>query len=149
MMRGMTVEPEELAGMLLGVTASWHEQEGARSSEPVHVWISVERVGTVRLHTPGDGTLEIAVGDPYDPYDMQECGGVSVGEGPDALVERVGQRIEDVSRLRQDPPGMEVGIVLHFREGPVGIANLGDELVIDRWPGDTWKHSHVVEQHRA
>jgi hypothetical protein len=47
------------------------------------------------------------------------------------------------------PPGTEVGIVLRFQDGSVGVANLGDELVIDRWPADTWMRSDVVEDHRA
>ena len=115
----------------------------------VHVWLSVERLGTLRLHTPGDGSLEIAAGEPYEPYDMQESGSVALGEGPEALVERVGQRIEDVSRLQQAPPGMQVGLVLHFQDGSVGVANLGDELVIGRWPAYMWTQNDVVEEHRA
>ncbi|MDQ1619475.1 MAG: hypothetical protein QOE19_2044, partial [Actinomycetota bacterium] len=46
-------------------------------------------------------------------------------------------------------PGMEVGMVLHFQGGSVGVANLGDEIVVGPWPGDTWMQHNVVEQRRA
>jgi hypothetical protein len=44
---------------------------------------------------------------------------------------------------------MEVGMVLHFQDGSVGVANLGDELVIGRWRAYMWTQNDVVEERRA
>ena len=142
----MTIEPEALVGQsLLEVTSSWHEHHGKRSPDPVHLWLSVSQLGTLRLHTAGDGSLEIAVAQPYDPYDMKESGRVTVERiAPESLRKWLGQRIGAVSTPRQDPPGMKVGLVLYFHHGSVGLANLGDEFVIHAWPATTWEHWDVA-----
>ena len=115
---------EDFSGAVLaGVAASWHQHSGVRVSEPLHVWITVEGQGTYRFHTSGGGSLDVSAGVPHEDYDMEPYGEVSVEWGtPLPLGERVGQRIEGVSRLRQDPPGAEVGVALHFAAGAVAVA---------------------------
>ena len=66
---------------------------------------------------------------------------------PTALSNRVGERIESVSRLFQDPPGAIVGMLLNFRDHSVGIADLGDELVVAEWSAVDWSRCGVsIEQ---
>jgi len=112
----------------------------------MHVWLIVEGQGTYRLHTSGDGSLDVSAGVPHEDYHMEPHGEVAVEPGtPLPLGERVGQRIEGVSWLRQDPPGTEVGVVLHFAVGAVAVANLGDDLVVAAWPADAWSAAGVAE----
>jgi hypothetical protein len=133
-MRSVSIEPEALIGhTLMGVSSSWHEFEGRRCAQPVHVWLSFDGLGTLRLHTLNG--LVIGSGDVYEPYDMGEHGRMLVEESsPTSLVDRVGDHVETVSRLYQAPPGATVGMVLHFQGGSVGMADLGDDLVVATWP---------------
>lgn len=90
--------------------------------------------GVFKLHTLNG--LQVVAEVPYASYDMGEYGTVVVEYGaPRALADRIGSRIRAVSRLRQDPPGTPVGLLLDFEDGPVGLADLGDALIIDDWPG--------------
>jgi hypothetical protein len=101
------------------------------------LWLSVDGLGTLRLHTL-DG-LVITRDDVSAPYDLGEHGRVVVEpSGPAPLMERVGEPIEAVSRLEQFPPGASVGVLLDFPGGSVGLADLGDELVVASWPADVW-----------
>lgn len=139
----VSIDPETFVGrMLMSVSSSWHEFEGQRSTEPIHVWLSFDGLGTLQLHTVSG--LVITTDNPYEPYDMAEHGRVIVEpSGPAALTERVGERIEAVSRLNQSPPDMAVGVLLDFRGGSVGIADLEDELVVAAWPADAWRRWNV------
>ena len=58
-------------------------------------------------------------------------------------MKHVGERVDAVSRLDQRPPGVEVGLALHFQEGSVGVADLGDELVVAPWPDVDWERWNV------
>lgn len=139
----MSIELKSIVGhTLVGVSSSWHEFEGRRSAEPVHVWLFLDGLGNLRLHTLNG--LVITADDVDEPYDMGEHGRLLVEEsGPTALMERVGERVEAVSRLDQSPPGATVGIVLHFQRGSVGIADLGDDLIVATWPADNWERRNV------
>ena len=64
-----------------------------------------------------------------------------------ALRRWLGHRIDHVFLLHQDPPDATVGMVLHFHEGSVGIADLGDELIVDEWPGSKWERLGVTIEH--
>ena len=141
--RPVSIEPEATVGhTLAGVSSSWHEFEGRRSAEPVHVWLRLDGLGTLRLHTLNG--LVMTPDGVDEPYDMGEHGRLLVNEsGPSALIERVGERVDGVSRLVQYPPGASVGMVLHFQRGSVGIADLGDELVVATWPADDWARRNV------
>jgi hypothetical protein len=104
------------------------------------VWLTIEGLGTRKLHTPGAGSIAI-LDDLVDlPYAMAEIScTVEVEPGtPEVLGARIGQAIEAISLLWQEPPGEEVGFTLHFRDGSVGIANLADELMILNWPDELW-----------
>jgi hypothetical protein len=135
-----TTSPEDLLGVLTDVVASWIRLPGQeRVPLPVHVWLTIEGVGTRKLHTPGAGSVGILDVAPHEGYDMGKYGHVEVERGtPGVLGSRVGQRIQRVSHLWQDPPGEEVGFVLHFGDSSVAIANLADELIIDEWPDAMW-----------
>lgn len=145
----VSLDPEALTGhVLTDVTSSWHEFEGMRSTEPVHVWLSFKELGTLRLHTLNG--LAITVNEVGASADMGEYGRIVMERGaPPALSNRVGERIESVSRLFQQPPGAPVGMVLHFRHHSVGIADLGDELTVADWPAADWSSRGVsIEQSR-
>ena len=90
----------------------------------------------MQCHTAGSGALALHAEEPYPAYDMQQHGRVLVvDERPPVLAAHVGELIESVSHLDQDPPGMRVGVVLAFPTGAVGITNLADSLVAGVWPG--------------
>ena len=134
----MHIESDALVGNTLkGLAAAWHEFEGKRSPEPIHVWLYLSELGAVQLHTL-DG-LVISEGPVYEAYDMAEHGRVVLEQtGPAVLSGRIGERILNVSELAQSPPDMKVGVVLHMKGAAVGIAELGDELVFAEWPSTEW-----------
>lgn len=89
----------------------------------MHVWLSLEELGTLRLRTLNG--LVITVYEVDTSVDMGEYGRLVVERGATtALSSRLGERIESVSRLFQQPPGATVGMLLHFRHHSVGIADL-------------------------
>ncbi|WP_404348674.1 hypothetical protein LG324_13520 [Phycicoccus jejuensis] len=147
----MQIAPDALVGHRLeAVTTQWHEFEGARRPEPVHVWLTVQDVGVVKLHTL-DGllllleqTAESAV------VEMGEHGRLVLERGgPRPLAERVGETIRAVEPLEQFSRGKAIGVVgvlLGFEAGHVGIGDLGDELTVERWPGRwaAWDVRRVV-----
>ncbi len=103
------------------------------------MWVTVEGLGTRMLHTPGAGSIAILDDPPHQTYSMDEYGTVEVVEGtPQVLGAKVGNRIEATSGLWQEPPGEEVGFILHFGDGDVGVANLSDDLAIEPWPSADW-----------
>ncbi len=86
----------------------------------------------------------ITAGEVDQPYEMGEYGRLVVEEsGPTALMERIGERIETASRLDVTPPGAIVGMALDFEGGSVGIADLGDDLIVATWPGELWERFNV------
>lgn len=128
-----------------GVSSSWHEIEGHRSAEPVHVWLHLDGLGTVRLYALNG--LVLSKEAVHGPYEMGEHGRILVEpSGPLPLTEHVGERIEAVSQLVQAPSGIEVGLVLTFQRGSVGIADLGDELAVARWTDAAWSQQNVSIQ---
>jgi hypothetical protein len=146
-----TTSPEDLQGTLTDVAASWLTLPGrTRIPLPLFVWLTIDGLGTRKLHTPGAGGVAI-LDEPMSPgHDMDEHGHVDVDPGtPQILGVRIGQRIEGVGRLWQEPPGEEVGFVLHFTEGSVGIANLADDLVVNAWPDESWVAQGVSSLDRA
>ena len=121
---------------LVALTAAVHEFDGQRNDEPVHLWLHLDGLGAVQCHTSGSGALVLHAQEPYPAYDMQEYGRVLVvNAGPPALAVHLSERMESTTRLWQEPPGMTVGVALAFPAGAVGVANLGDSLVIATWPG--------------
>jgi hypothetical protein len=140
-----TTTPEDLVGILTDVSASWLTPMGrSRVPLPLFLWLTIEGVGTRKLHTPGSGGVAILNEPVPSSYDMAEYGRVVVESGsPQVLGARVGQRIEAVGRLWQEPPGEEAGFVLHFGDGSIAIANLADDLVVGAWPNDAWAEQGV------
>lgn len=121
------------------VTASWHEFDERRDAAPLHVWLRVEPdVGWVRLHTAADGeSLDLARQEPYQPYDMAECGRTVVEplEADHVLMQTVDQRIVAADTLLAEWSSRPVGIVLRLASGAaVAAVNVGDEFEFDVWP---------------
>jgi hypothetical protein len=89
--------------------------------------------------TSGTGDLTLSDQAPYESYDMGKHGRVIVEPGgPSPLDEPLGARLTHARRLWQEPPGQFVGTLLGFDSVQIGIANLGDELVIEVWPHADW-----------
>ena len=107
---------------------------------PVHAWLTVEGLGTRKLHTAGAGFVAILDELPHASYDIDGRTTIEVDPGtPAILADKLGQSIDRVSALWQEPPGDVVGFVLHFNDGnDVGVANLGDDLAIRPWPDAAW-----------
>lgn len=137
------IESRALVGNTLdGLAAAWHESEGERSPEPVHLWLYLSELGAVELHTLNG--LVISASPVSEAYDMAEHGRVVLDQtGPAALSGRVGERILSISELTQSPPEVKVGVVLHMEGAAVGIADLGDELVVAEWPSAGWSAQGV------
>lgn len=150
-MASVQIAPAALAGHRLeAVTTQWHELKGARGPDPVHVWLTVQDLGVVRLHTL-EGLrmlLEQTAGSAV--VEMGEHGRLVLERGgPPPLAERVGETIRTVEPLEQLSRGKSmgvVGVVLGFEAGQVGIADRGDELTVERWPGRwaAWDVRRVV-----
>lgn len=136
----MSTTRDQLIGKLTGVSASWlRTKEGDRIPLPIHVWVTLEGLGTRKLHAPGTGSVLILEEPPQQGYDMDEYGAVELVEGtPRVLGAKLGQRIEATSGLWQEPPGEEVGFILHFADGDIGLANIADDLEIRPWPSTDW-----------
>ena len=124
----------------MAVTTAWFEFDGRRSLEPVHVWLRWHRTGWCVAQTTGAGDLALSKQAPYESYDLQKNGRVVVqpGGGPASLMEAVGARLVSARKLWQEPPGMFMGRLLEFESVTIGIANLGDELVVGAWPHADW-----------
>lgn len=120
-----------------------YEHDGAVDELPVHIWLDVETVGQVRCHCAPSGALTLTVEPPYATVEMQDLGRVVLREAePVVLMRQVGEAVQQVLLLDQDPPGMTVGFVLVLPSGSVAVANLGDELFVEPWPG-RWRDSDV------
>jgi len=125
------IATEQLEGhRLVGVATSWHEHQGHRADYPLHVWLQIADLGSVQARCAGEGSLELRLADPYGAYEMPELDSKVVVETTSSgspLISFIGQRIERVGVLRQVRTA--VGIVLEFRLGSIGLANIGDDLV--------------------
>ena len=129
-----SIDPDQLVGKRVeGVTASWFVNETG-VHDLVHVWLNVEGLGEVRVHTLNGLRLDLS--EPPAPYEMPELGARVVVEAgtPAPLAAIVDQVIDGVLRLRSDRYGHRIGIVLKTRVGAVAIADVGDDLAIGSWP---------------
>ena len=76
----MPLDSDVLVGQTLtGVSASWHEFKGRRRAEPVHVWVHLDGLGTLRLHTLNG--LVVSLDDVDESCDMGEYGLILAGAG--------------------------------------------------------------------
>lgn len=143
----ITTDPNTWPGHVLRATvASWHMLDGVVSVDPVHIWLDFEGLGWVRLHTPGDGSLGITREEPGHAVDMQEYGSIEIRPStPEAMTSLVGERLDAVAGLWQQPPGHAVGWVLFAGDLAVGLANLSDELTVAAWPSEDWRTADVSQ----
>lgn len=89
--------------------------------------------------TSGTGELTLSWQEPYESYDMGKSGRVVVEPGgPSPLDQALGERLAHAQQLWQEPPGHYTGTLLGFDNVTIGLANLGDELVIEAWPHADW-----------
>ncbi|GAA1245426.1 hypothetical protein GCM10009665_40360 [Kitasatospora nipponensis] len=125
--------PADLIGRrLLRVTTSWHH-DAANDATLLHLWLHLEGLGPVRVHTPGTG-LSLTVDQPHEPYSMAEYGNVSVlDDSPETPVTRfVGRQIRSVREIRYRDGRVDfaAGLTLLFPDGSVRLLALDDELVV-------------------
>jgi len=136
---GDLVDPESLVGQeIRGVTSSWFlSRTGVRAL--VHTWLTIEQLGNVRIHTQAG--IQLNLSEPYDPYEMADLGSrVDVEAGTPSLLQAlVGQLITSIQRLIVTKYGYPSGMILTTDVGAVGVADVGDDLVIGPWPDvDLW-----------
>jgi hypothetical protein len=137
----MTLRASDLIGQRLQrVTVAWHEYKGDRSAHPVHVWLDLDSLGSVRAHTAGDGTLELSEDAPYQSHEMDIHGRIVVEIAGEELplAPIVGHTLVNVRILHECDIDFDVGVVLEFDNGSVGIANHADDLVVLSWPSAHW-----------
>jgi hypothetical protein len=140
------VSSDRLVGAVLrSVTASWHEYDGRRSGEPMHLWLDVDPGGWVQAHCAGDGSLLLTGQAPYGSYDMARYGTVVVDPAgvAAAVTGLLGQRIRGVEPLIDQQTGVPLGIVLAFDTAAIGVANVADELLVAAWPSSTWSTRRI------
>ncbi len=139
------IDPSRLVGnRLTEVTTAWFDSDGRNSRQPIHVWLRWHEAGWCMAHTSGAGHLNLAHRPPYESYDMGKNGRVVVEPGgPSSLDQALGARLAHVQQLWQQPPGQFVGTLLGFDNVTIGIANLGDELVVRAWPHADWQQWDV------
>ncbi|WP_236652271.1 hypothetical protein [Streptacidiphilus neutrinimicus] len=145
------LSPTELVGkQLLHVTTSWHHYPGHQPSL-LHLWLHLESLGPVQIHTPGTGLL-LQKDQPHEPYSMDEYGYVTVTDGPPdvPVAQFVGQRIRSVREIRYKDSHVDfaAGLTLQFPARSIRLLALDDELVIasDQHLGtvEAYLHEDVV-----
>ncbi|MCD0484589.1 hypothetical protein LO771_19865 [Streptacidiphilus sp. ASG 303] len=133
------MDPRTLVGRRLhGVVAAWHVFEGVKDHQPIDVWLFLDVGGPVEIGVASDWRLTLDASQPYEPYDMQECGVVEVRplSGHFPLAKHRGEEIQDVGedihplagRMRMD---------LRFASGAVRFESYGGELRVQAVPGGT------------
>lgn len=138
----------DLAGRrLAGVAVAWHEVGGRRSRLASHVWLEVDGLATLQVHTPGDGSLGVVAAEPYRSYDMGEQGRVVVERAAAdfPLAAHTGETIIRAAALRARDGRVDIGVVLRFPSGAVALANVADELLVRPWPSAEWDEMGIVE----
>jgi hypothetical protein len=130
---------------LVAVTIARYLFAAESDPVPLRFWLQLDDDLSVAITTPGSGALGLRLDRPHEDQDMAEYGRVVVqlAEAEFPLTAYVGERIRTVQHLWQEPPGMEVGLVLGFTPGAVGIANLSDELWVMDWPAPDWEQNGV------
>lgn len=134
------VAPASLVGRrLVGVTGSFHRTEGNSWAWLLHVWLEFEHAFQVQCHTLSG--VRLLVQEPHDSYEMSELGStVTVERGvPFAVARLVPSNVEAVQVVAERDTGADAGFVLSTSAGQVGIADIGDDLVIwdvdqEWWP---------------
>ncbi|MEV4348500.1 hypothetical protein AB0J83_28935 [Actinoplanes sp. NPDC049596] len=119
-----------LGRRLDGVVEARHWFRGRRDEDAaslIHAWLYFEGAGPVLLHGCGE-QLEVADGEPYAPYDMQEAGETRVGpaQPPDLLAGFVGAMLVDGSVII-GYDGVCGGLRLRFDRGDLVLGSLGDD----------------------
>ena len=132
------VEYEELLAAdligerLLQATTSWHHH-AEHTPALVHLWLHLEQLGPVKVHTPGTG-VSMRIERVHKPYSMEQFGEVKVVDNAPntALTQFVGQSIRSVREITYRDTRLEfiAGLTRHFPDGIVRLLALDDELVI-------------------
>ncbi|WP_055585777.1 hypothetical protein [Peterkaempfera griseoplana] len=115
------MDPRTLLGCRLrDVVAAWHISEGAKQHQPIDVWLVLDVGGPVEIGVASDWQLTLQVGQPYEPYDMQECGAVEVGplSRHFPLTKYLGEEIRGVGE-DVHPVAGRMGMDLRFASGGV------------------------------
>jgi hypothetical protein len=123
------IAPRSLIGRrLVKVTASWFWYEAVQATEPLEVWLTDERQGSIRITTGSDWCLIVEASEPHEGYDMGEEGRVEVREGGGAtpFASHIGERILS-AREGFEPFTGRMALELTFPTGGVRC---------DSWAGD-------------
>ncbi len=134
------VAPDALTGGTIErLAASWYVHDGERGLQPLAVWLSVDILGWVALHTPGRGGIACLLEAPGQSYDMPELRArveVEIEVQTTAFAEHLGQPIQRVEPAYWEHPSgtrISAGFVAHYPHGAVAVVDVGDELLIDKW----------------
>ncbi|HEX2850048.1 MAG TPA: hypothetical protein VHN98_05830 [Acidimicrobiales bacterium] len=136
-----------LAGHRLeAVVVASHEVDGRVSALVPHVWLVVDGLGALQLHTPGDGSVAIVGAAPYSSYEMGEHDRVVVGPAPASfpLSAHIGSVVTGVDDVIARDRRAAVGLLLRFGAGAVGVVNVADELLVLPWPSPQWDEMGLV-----
>ncbi|MFC9329599.1 hypothetical protein [Kitasatospora sp. NPDC057015] len=131
---------------LLKVTTAWHHHADDDLSL-VHLWLHLEGLGPVLVHTPSTGVF-LRADQPHGPYSMEGHGSVSVtDDSPDVPMTRfVGQTIRSVRQIDYNDGhcGFTAGLTLRFPSGSIRLLGLVDDLLIahDQHLGAVEAHLH-------
>lgn len=129
---------------LVEVAIAWHVYEGKPADYPIRVWIRLARLGSLELNCAGTGSLRLAADEPGTDYDMAQQGNVAIrpAAADFALSPYIGHEIRSLRHL-YGPFNNEIGLVLEFSAGSVGVANVADDLWVLSWPNPAWDEAGV------
>ncbi|MGI5176325.1 hypothetical protein ACQEVZ_08360 [Dactylosporangium sp. CA-152071] len=126
---------ERIGRRLAEVTEARHWHQGERDPDAaslIHAWPRFEGLPPTELHCNGD-SLELSTADPYDGYDMDECGDVRVAPAtpPDLLAGVVGRRLTDAAVILGPFGGQDcAGVLLRLDGVDIVIGAFCDEWVL-------------------
>lgn len=129
------VEPDDLIGArLIDVTAAWHRFEGARSSEPVEVWLTFAATGDpVHIDVANDWRLRVDRAPIHTGWDMHEWGRIEIDASAvgSVLGRHIGETVLAVAAEHHPPcHGQLAALTIHFETAAVRFASWAGDLLI-------------------
>ncbi|MEV6524492.1 hypothetical protein AB0M43_21270 [Longispora sp. NPDC051575] len=120
---------------LLSVAEARHWSEGRRGPDTeslLHPWFRFENLQSLMMHGCGE-RLELSIEEPYDSYDLAECGETRVApaQAPDLLATVVGSRLIDAAVICGYSTEPACGaVILRFESADLVIGTFADEWLL-------------------
>ena len=123
------LDPRALIGLrLTSVTVGWHVHGSSR--KPVLLFLGTDDAGVLEVCTAGDASLRLDQATEPQDFDMAQYGRFEFQpvEQTHVLRPHIGSTIHGVERIRWRET--TVGLLVHFANGAVVLANEADEIFV-------------------